>query len=53
MGHEHPVRLILYGVGVTKTALKIKPGNSDHSLKATDDVVQQMQNNGETDGGTK
>uniref|UniRef100_A0A3Q7I1C4 Uncharacterized protein n=1 Tax=Solanum lycopersicum TaxID=4081 RepID=A0A3Q7I1C4_SOLLC len=43
MGHEHLGRLILYGVGVSKNALKRKPGNSDNSLKATDDVVQQMQ----------
>ncbi|WMV44991.1 hypothetical protein MTR67_038376 [Solanum verrucosum] len=43
MGPEHLGRLRLYGVGVTKTILKRKAGNSDHFLNATDDVVQQMQ----------
>ncbi|KAH0762309.1 hypothetical protein KY290_018382 [Solanum tuberosum] len=51
MGPEHPGRLRLYGVGVTKTILKRKAGNSDHFLNATDDVViidviAQLQNAG-------
>ncbi|KAH0707672.1 hypothetical protein KY285_010410 [Solanum tuberosum] len=51
MGPEHPGRLRLYGVGVTKIILKRKAGNSDHFLNATDDVViidviAQLQNAG-------
>ncbi|KAH0672684.1 hypothetical protein KY290_024915 [Solanum tuberosum] len=43
MGPEHPGRLRLYGVGVTKTTLKKKVDNSEPTLNATNDVVQQMQ----------
>ncbi|KAH0725285.1 hypothetical protein KY284_001150 [Solanum tuberosum] len=43
MGLEHPGRLRLYGVGVTKTTLKKKVDNSEPTLNATNDVVQQMQ----------
>ncbi|WMV25179.1 hypothetical protein MTR67_018564, partial [Solanum verrucosum] len=43
IGAEHPGRLRLYGVGVTKTTLKTKAGNSEQSLNDTNDVVQQMQ----------
>ncbi|KAG5632418.1 hypothetical protein H5410_004135 [Solanum commersonii] len=43
MGPEHPGRLRLYGVGVTKTILKKKVDNSEPTLNATNDVVQQMQ----------
>ncbi|WMV46743.1 hypothetical protein MTR67_040128 [Solanum verrucosum] len=43
IGLEHPGSLRLYGVGVTKTPLKRKAGNSEQSLNDTNDVVQQMQ----------
>ncbi|KAH0642275.1 hypothetical protein KY290_035532 [Solanum tuberosum] len=43
MGPEHPGRLRLYGVGVTKTTLKKKVGNSESTLNATTDGMQQMQ----------
>ncbi|KAH0652598.1 hypothetical protein KY289_030276 [Solanum tuberosum] len=43
MGPEHPGRLRLYGVGVTKTTLKKKVDNSEATFNATNDVVQQMQ----------
>ncbi|KAH0725313.1 hypothetical protein KY284_001178 [Solanum tuberosum] len=43
MGLEHPGCLRLYGVGVTKTTLKKKVDNSEPTLNATNDVVQQMQ----------
>ncbi|KAH0679225.1 hypothetical protein KY284_020310 [Solanum tuberosum] len=43
IGPENAGRLGLYGVGVTKTTLKRKVGNSEQSLNDTNDVVQQMQ----------
>ncbi|KAH0722326.1 hypothetical protein KY290_005007 [Solanum tuberosum] len=43
MGPEHPGHLRLYGVGVTKTTLKKKVGNSESTLNATTDGMQQMQ----------
>ncbi|KAG5574106.1 hypothetical protein H5410_063872 [Solanum commersonii] len=43
MGPKHLGRLRLYGVGVTKTTLKKKVDNSEPTLNATNDVVQQMQ----------
>ncbi|WMV29399.1 hypothetical protein MTR67_022784, partial [Solanum verrucosum] len=43
IGPEHPGCLRLYGVGVTKTTLKRKAGNSEQPLNVTNDVVQQMQ----------
>ncbi|KAH0671263.1 hypothetical protein KY285_023735 [Solanum tuberosum] len=43
IGPEHPGCLRLYGVGVTKTTLKRKAGNSEQSLNDTNDLVQQMQ----------
>ncbi|KAG5595533.1 hypothetical protein H5410_036765, partial [Solanum commersonii] len=42
IGPEHPGCLRLYGVGVTKTTLKRKAGNSEQSSNDTNDVVQQM-----------
>ncbi|WMV29543.1 hypothetical protein MTR67_022928, partial [Solanum verrucosum] len=38
-GPEHPGRLRLYGVGVTKTTLKKKVDNSESTLNATTDGV--------------
>ncbi|KAM3305314.1 hypothetical protein P3S67_012180 [Capsicum chacoense] len=43
MGPEHPGCVGLYGVVVTKTFLKRINGTSEPTLKATNDVVQQMQ----------
>jgi len=43
MGPEHLGRLRLYGVGVTKTTLQKKVGNSESTLNATTDGMQQMQ----------
>ncbi|KAH0641999.1 hypothetical protein KY290_033604 [Solanum tuberosum] len=37
-----PGRLRLYGVGATKTPLKKKVDNSEPTLNATNDVVQQI-----------
>ncbi|KAG5607973.1 hypothetical protein H5410_029465, partial [Solanum commersonii] len=43
MGSEHPGRLRLYGIGVTKTTLKGKVGNFEASSNATNDLVKKME----------
>ncbi|KAG5580277.1 hypothetical protein H5410_050904 [Solanum commersonii] len=43
MGPEHPGRLRLYGIGVTKTTFKGKVGHFEVSSNATNDLVKKME----------